>query len=153
MALTTAQRTTLKADVLARLSLAGAVALADWPAVANFYNTTAVPAVSLWMPNVGVAFLNSAIAWATYKTLTLQEQGAYRAMTQIGSVDMTDNQVRQGFSSIFGSASASWIAIRDGAQRPATYFEALFSVASGSAFNSVFYGQPLSSIEVQLAMV
>lgn len=152
MALTTQQAATLKTDIQARANLNAFVAAADWPSVAIFYNGVASPTVQVWKPAVTINELNSAINWTSFVTTGIGKQTAFLCMTQNKMIDATDSQVRGGIAQIFAGDSTSINALTAVSQRPATYFEALFSVASGAAQVSTFYGQNLQPLDVQHAM-
>jgi len=151
--LTTPQLLVLKTDIL---SPANAAALGPWllaqdyPAIANWYNALASPAVNLWRPHIPVSELNTAIVWADFVALTLGKQNAYFAMTQDGWIDATSANIRTGFGAVFAGASQTNLVAL--AQRGGTRFEVLFSTVAGAASVSTMFGQSLSGDEVQRAV-
>ena len=152
MALTTAQLTTLKADIQSRPSLwANGTQQIGNEEVAAFYNSTASPVVNIWKPAVTVQELNSAIAWSDMVVVTQEKQLAYQSMIWNFSIDMTDAQVRAGIDSIFGAGSASKNGINAIGKRGATYLEALFSTGGATKVSSVF-GVQLQAAEVSSAI-
>jgi hypothetical protein len=174
MNLTAQQLTTLATDINGRAAIAPLVAIQNWPAVANFYNTTAAPVVNVWLTSVPVMpTLNSAIHWSDFNLLSALLQGSYMAMTQSGSVNMAEKNVARGLvglsgqvpatDGIFVDGSTSSVAIRAASIRPATYFEALFSalgtgtlltanVCQSDALGNSFFGQRVDDVTVDLAM-
>jgi hypothetical protein len=154
--LTTAQLATLKTDIQAQGTLAAAVSAADWQTVAAFYNANSSSAI--WLPSVPVATLASAIDWSTtaltggnggFQSLAQAARDAYFALTQGGSVDATQTNVRNGFSSIFPANVASALAAV--AQRTATRLEVLFG-SGGPPVVSALFGYQVTASEVQKAM-
>ena len=134
MNLTTAQQATLKTDINGRANLTAAVTAADWPTIANFYNSPASPSTNVWINNVSLATLTAAINWLAYEALTVGLQNTYIAITQLGVVDMSDKGTARGLvglatftDGVFVDGSASSLAIRAASVRLGTYLEVLFS--------------------------
>ena len=143
-------RAAFKASVLADNTLSAAVTAQDWPTIAIAYNAPSSPAVMLWRPNVPIAELNNAIDWTGdangFLLLSVAKQNAYFALTQGGTVDATQVNVRNGFGAIFPASVASALATI--AQVQATRFQALFSAGSVSSY----FGVTLGADDVQKAM-
>jgi hypothetical protein len=160
MNLTSAQRTTLAADINGQASLAAARTTHDAPAVAAFYAGTG--AVNVWRNDVSVASVIAVIGMSEFVGLTAIKQNGLILLTQAPVVDATQATVRAGFASIF-AAGATLTALNALAIRAATKFEALFT--NGAAVNGSFLmqndgnlpaltllGQALDPATVALAM-
>ena len=154
--MTSAQLATLKTDIQGQGSLTAAVASADWPTVANFYNADS--ATLVWLPSVSIDTLKGAIDWTTtpvaggnggFQMLSAGARDAYSSLTQGSMVDATQVNIRNGFASIFPSNIA--LALQAVAQRLATRLELLFSSGGPPVVSSVF-GYRISPDEVQKAM-
>jgi hypothetical protein len=149
----------------------------DQQAIADWYNRTALatdkqplPApLAVWIPAFPVMDpagpnLNSAVNWqqpfagtqSADQTVSLL---TYLAMTQAGSVDMTDQGVRRGLAQVFGTAGASATANAVGAagQRPGTTAELLLAgggagpngLGTAAARKSPVFGQLLTAADVE----
>ena len=136
MNLTPAQIQTLKSGIAANATAAAFPNTSDGNfACAAFLNTQAAPTVNVWKTSVSEAMIKSGIGWQTFLGLTLQLQTAYIAMTQDGFIDATDKGTMHGLvglaasptDGIFPDTTPSSVAIRALCQRPATYFEAMFT--------------------------
>lgn len=149
--MTNAQLTTLKTDIQARPNLwtNGKPLLADAD-IAAFYNT--LSAVNIWRPSVTVRELNSAIAWAAMVAITQEKQLTYQSMIWANEIDMTDNQVRNGVTAVFGAGSTSETGIMAVGKRVATFLEALFSGGAGTTKVSTLFGVQLQSQDVTDAL-
>lgn len=123
------QLATLKAAIIADTNLAAFITANDDVSIAAYYNTAASPSVSIWNPNISVQELNTAIVWADFVGLTVQQQQAYLAMIAPGFIDATSTNIRAGFVSVFGApaSSATTTNLLAIAERNATRFEALFT--------------------------
>jgi hypothetical protein len=145
MNLTTAQQTALHADIVGRANLAAFVTAMDWPSIANFYNgPSTAPATNVWLNNVSVTTLNTAIQWLAYEGLTPALQNTYLAMTQTGTVDMSDKGTARGIvglatftDGVFVDSSTSSLAIRAASVRTGTIFEVLFSALGTGTLGTV----------------
>ncbi|MDE2022337.1 MAG: hypothetical protein KGI71_05515 [Patescibacteria group bacterium] len=137
-----------KAD--ANANFAALVAAHDWPGLANAYNALSSPAVMVWRPSVPVSELASAIDWTAdangFQALTVSKQNTYFALTQGGTVDATQVNIRNGFGAIFPAAIATALAAV--AQVQATRFQALFTTNGVTTY----FGASLSPTDVQQAM-
>jgi hypothetical protein len=158
MPLTSAQATTLRAHILANTNPVTNVAngqqvpinaLPDvgdnYQNVANWYNGVAAAGdaqpiaapLAVWRPVVTIGQLNSAIDWSADPTgggtpsagqvtnLWLR----WQSMCWGNQIDMTDPQVRQGVVNIWGSSSASSLAIGGVGKQPGTRLECLLAGA------------------------
>jgi hypothetical protein len=100
-------------------------------------STPATTQVMIWLPAVAVSALNSAIDWTTtavsggnggFQAFSQAARDAYFAMTQGGTIDSTQANIRNGFGSIFPTNVAA--ALTMVAQRAATVFESYFTTAN-----------------------
>lgn len=159
--LTPAQQNTLRNDINSRPTLAAQLAAGEDQAVADWYNAQAqageyTAPLTCWKPNYTVQGANAAIDWAAHAALSQAKQLAYLALTQTGTIDLTDNQVRAGITAIYGAASATETTIfsadtsSDGAAnlergaRSGSRFEVLFGGIRGTSRRCMFFGQRLT---------
>jgi len=153
--LTSSQLQALKTDILSKVGTGGplqaAYAAGNDQGIADWYNQPASPVTKVWKPSVSIAELNSAIAWADMVGIPAARQTTYLAMTQAGSIDMTDAQVRQGLVEIFGNGSTSVTGITNVGRRDATNLELLFSTGTTTKTSQVF-GQLLTNQDVAQAL-
>lgn len=124
--MTPAQRQALKADVLAKAGASFNVL--DHGAVAAYYNASAAVGY-YWRPSIGVAELNTAIVWSEFVALPVATQNAYLALTQGGTVDATNANVRSGFASIFAATVSLTNLVAISKARP-TNLQSLFTAAN-----------------------
>jgi hypothetical protein len=127
MSLTPTQLATLKSAMLADANLTAFVAAGNDGAIAAYYNATG--AGNLWRPIITVSELNTAIVWSEFAGLTVALQNTYLAMVVVGSVDATNVNIRNGFSTVF-TGKTSLTNLSALAQRVATRLEALYAVAN-----------------------
>lgn len=133
MALTTAQKTTLKADILAD-PVAAQLLTDDLNALAALYNQPATPEFIVWRTNVSTAEIRAVLVWSEYDGLSVSKQNAFSFLCSNHLVDASLPNVRSGISSIFGAPGqagnlAALIAV---AKRPATRAERLFATGTGT---------------------
>ena len=153
MALTQAQKTSLKTDILSpanAAALSGFIAGEDWPSVAIFYNS--VGAGLLWRPNIQAYELTGVVVGSAFDVLPVAKQNGYLVLIHDGIIDATQASIRAWFSDIFG-AGATLTALTAKAQRPGTRVELLFSVPAGAANVSALFGIQISASDVQDAML
>jgi hypothetical protein len=129
MGMTPAQLATFKAAILADPNLAAARAAGDHGAIATYYNANGTGFV--WRPSVPVSEVNTAIVWSEFAVLSALLQTTYMAMIQ-GGLDATSANMRGGFTTVFGPATASRANLTALAQRTPTRFEALFTASNVS---------------------
>lgn len=134
MALTTAELTTLKVDIIAKASTVysgSTFALhqsnSRFDLLADYYNSKASPQTDLWRPDVSVNDIVNLIDMSAYIAFTAVKQNGWMAMSQGGTLDATLPLVRTNFTTIFGNGTASTVAITAIAKKPATNFEMLFT--------------------------
>lgn len=152
--LTPTQLQTLKTDIMNRSAqFATELAAKDHPAIANWYNQATNPVVNLWRPDVLVKEMNPGIVWADFDLLADGKKSTYLAMTQAQVIDTTSQNVRDGFSVIFGNGSTTASNLLGIVKRVGTNFEVLFSGAQvqGARVTTV-YGRACTYIDVQQAL-
>jgi hypothetical protein len=145
MSLTPAQVTALKAAIQGDANIAGLLVARQDGQIAAYYN--AGGAGSIWRPAIGVSELNTAVVWSEFILLSQGARDAYFAMTQGGTVDATNSNIRTGFNSIF-TGSVSLTNLTALAQRVPTRFEALFTTAQVCSC----FGQVISPADVVQAL-
>lgn len=163
MPLTQAQKTALKADIIAATDqpmqdLEANPTNSDLAfAVAGLYNLQASPDYIVWKSNVTTVDIRAVLVWAEFDALSVSKQNAFLFLCSNHVVNAALTNVRQGIASIFsgpGQAGnlAALIAI---AKRLATRAEKLLKVAgdgtSGTPATMGFEGQ-LSFQDVLAAM-
>lgn len=155
--MTTAQLQVLKTNILANLNtVAGSdtisnhMANSNWQAIADYYNSVAVPAKDLCRPDVSNYELAKNIVMSAYVTLTAVRQNGFMVYLQSPILDATSQNIRDGFTTIFGAGSQTVINLTALAKKPATYFEVLFigSIVSG-AYISTVYKYEVTAYNVQ----
>jgi hypothetical protein len=145
MALTTAQLTALKADILADPTLS---ALPNNPdgnfAIAAAYNLAASPAFKVWRTSVPEHEITGQVSpegtswsWPAYIARSVSEQNGWARMFNSSlSINASLPNVRQGITDIFSGASNSAPAQRTHlaamSKRDATRAEKLFATGTGS---------------------
>lgn len=156
MPLTAAQKTTLKADVLANPDALAIYEVGDNTALAALYNTLASPAFWAWRTNVSRSDIytkQNDLAqggaqsgfwnWTTFKNQGATEQTAWIQMFMGDQANFSAQNIRDGVAAIFtGSAAAT--AQRDHVlaigRRTVTRLEKLFAVGTGSTASPAVMG-------------
>lgn len=143
MALTPAQKLTLKADILATPEALAIYTDGNLVALADFYNALANPAYWVWRTNVTRADLYHSTSvdgttwnWTTYKNQAVAEQNAWVQMFMGDEADFSRPNLRAGVAAIFsGSTQAN--AQRDHCltigRRTANRIEKLFATGLGTS--------------------
>ena len=160
MNLTAAQIQTLKAGINGNATAAAFPNTNDGNFACDaFLNGTASPTLSVWKTNVSGASVVSTISAqvGVFSALTAVKQNQIIFMMQAQPIDASQSGIRQSFVDVFGSGSATVIALTAISQRSATYFESFFAtggppatVALDALGNSLF-GQLVDYATVQLA--
>lgn len=117
---------------------ADATALGYWTAgnpgeCCAYLNAPSPTPVLIWRPDIPVAELLTGVVWSAFVSLTPQVQAAWAALTAGGTVDSTNDNVRAGFVTVFGTGSQTVTNLAAIAQRPASRLEAIFTAAGVSA--------------------
>jgi hypothetical protein len=146
MPLTTAQKTALKADILADSTLSSQPNNSDGAhAIAAAYDVLATPAFWVWKTQVSKGDLTNTVGpegtifvWAGngFITRTAQETTAWREIFDAsGYVNASLQNVRQAFADIFsgtGNAALNRTHLLASARRQAARVEKLFATGTGS---------------------
>lgn len=170
MALTTAQKSALKAFVEADSALNAMRLDGNYDGMAEGLNAVASPAWTVWRTVVTRAEIYHRVSlegtswnWTTYKNQSVAEQNAWVQMFMGDEADFSLPNLRSGISAIFaGSAQAN--AQRDHVlatgKRSATVYEKVLSTGAGSvatpatlgtdAFGAYVEGRPSVSELVNL---
>lgn len=154
--MTTAQLQTIKTDVTvtnAATVYSGSTLLQYWnttniAALAEYYNTVATPQLDLWRPDINPNELQKAIVMSAYIALTAVKQNGFMVYLQAANLDATNQNIRDGFQSIFGAGTQSLINLTALAKKPATRLEKLFAVGNVSSV----YGVVITESDVYQAM-
>lgn len=125
--MTTAQLATFRTAITGNSSLTAAVSAGAHGEIVAHYSQPGTG--TIWRPEITVKELNTAIVWSEYAALTVALQNTYRALIAPGFIDATSANIRGGFSTIFGAATASRANLLAIAQRVPTRFEALYTSA------------------------
>lgn len=135
MALTSAQLTSLKSEILADPILNAQPMNSDGAFfIAAELNKLAVPDFIVWKTDVTTVNIRAALVWSEYDTLSVSKQNAFSFLCSNGTVNAALANVRQGISSIFAGPGqsgnlAALIAI---AKRKATRVEKVLAAGTGS---------------------
>jgi hypothetical protein len=134
MALTSAQKQTLKAAILADPAISQTFTDGNLQGVADYYNALASPAFIVWRTDVPTKDVKKALVWTEYVGRSAGERDAFALMISNGIVNAADTNIRAGFNDIFSGPSgvntrAALVAI---AKRSATRAEQLFATGTGS---------------------
>lgn len=140
MPLTTAQATTLKADIAANLDLSAIPNSYDGALdIARLYNLEAAPAFTVWKTNVPIGTVGKAFNGAELAGLTTANQSRLQTIAHylIDGVNPSLLDNRMFFDDVFsgtGGATtrASLLAVW---KRPATRIEKLFSTGTGTVLS------------------
>ena len=151
--MTTAQLTTLKADLLSKSNTVhnGKTFFihnseSNYKALADYYNSLVSPTQMIWRPNLPKIELSKQIVMSAFVSLTAVKQNGYIVLTQADTIDATDANIRASFSTIFG-AGTTLNNLTAVAQRAATNFEFLFTTANVSTA----YGIIVSEFDIEAA--
>lgn len=134
MALTTEQKATLKADILANPDALAIYEIGDLMALAELYNQAANPTFVVWRSDVSTEEIRAVLVWSEYDTLSVSRQNAFQFLCSNHLVNGTLANVRAGIASIFQGPNqagnlAALVAL---AKRNATRAERLFATGTGS---------------------
>jgi hypothetical protein len=131
MALTAAQRTAIKADILS--TKAGYWNSNQLNALAELYNVTAAPDYIVWKTSVTASQMHTAYVWTELDNLSQAKFNQLTLMLSEGSVNPSLVNIRQGFSDIFTTncpnTRTALIAL---SKRKATVAEKMFATGTGS---------------------
>lgn len=150
MALTTAQKATLKTNIL---SITGPGSPAEMytdgnlSGLADYYNVTASPDFWVWRTNVSRAEIYNTASptgsfwdWTTYKNQGASEQNAWTQMFMGDAADFSRQNLRDGIGKIFGAANAQTTHCLAMGRRLATRLEKVLATGTGSAASPAVMG-------------
>lgn len=134
--LTTAQRATLKADILATAALAQYVIDRRDDLIAEHYNALASPTFTLWKTAVSIdEIMRNGMDWARVDNLTVGKARIWDWLGRLGSFDASKANVRAGIDATWVGTAAD-LAVRAQVyvhcKRPALVIEKLFATGTGS---------------------
>lgn len=111
---TPAQKTTIKADILANSDLLAVYNVGDLTSLAGLYNTDASPAYWGWRTNVTRAEIYGDVSpdattwsWTTYKNQGATEQNAWVQMFMGDQANFSKANLRGGVAAIFTGSQAA----------------------------------------------
>lgn len=135
--LTPSQLTTLKAAILADPVLSAKPNNSDgWFDTAALLNQVATPNYFVWKTSVSVSeIILNGFDWTRVDNLTVGKARIWEWMTQIGTINPSQANVRSGINACFsvqGADAANRQAIYDHSNRLATRAEKLFASGSGT---------------------
>lgn len=158
MALTSAQKVTLKAAIVADSPANALYQAGDLSGLADYYNTTVSPAFYVYRTSVPVQDINDQIIWANFtpndppdgttiwtnrsmaaqgkqfnlQTLLIGSQGAVNAAKSNVRAGLQDALTGLPTGASGASVSAGWVGVRDTViARAASRFEKLFATGNG----------------------
>ena len=135
MALTQAQYTALKADIIADPAFNSVPDNSDGDfAIAQAYNLEANPAFVVWKTDIPTSEAKQAMSWVEYIGRSDGERDAWQFMLSNGTINAGDVNVRQGIQDVFNGPNGvdSRTALIAIAKRNASRAEKLFSTGTGS---------------------
>ena len=159
MSLSPAQKTTLKAAILADGSLSAFVAIADWPAIAINLNTlTSAPAWIVWKSNVTITETGKAFNGTEWAGMTSANHTRLQTVAQFSDAgyDPSKADIRNMFNDIWSGAGgtltrAALLALW---KRTALKIEKILSTGTGSDASpaTLGYEGTIEAEDVRLTM-
>ena len=99
--------------------------------LANFYNQPHAPEIQVWNPAVPNNRFVEVLVMTEYLALTDAQRQGWAQSLLPQSIDMTLDNMRQSFATLFGGGSTTATDILDISRDPGTYGEILYSVVGG----------------------
>lgn len=132
--LTAPQLATLKADILLDGVLAAKPMTSDGAFdIAVAYNSIAAPDFTVWRSSVAVdQIMQNGFVWTAVDSLAAGKARIWEWMSQLGSINPSKTNVRQGLVDAFGSGTAMANSITPHLKRLATRAEKLFATGTGT---------------------
>lgn len=119
------QLSTLKDAINFDAAIAAPRIAGDTGALAAYLNSPALDGF-VWRPSVTAAELNAIIQWDEFLTLPVANQNAYIALITPGTIDGTNQRIRDGLAAIFlGTQTA--LNLMNALARTPTRFESFFT--------------------------
>ena len=135
--LTPAQRTTLKANILATPAALAFYAVGNLSGLADFYNTTDAPSFFVWRTSVPLnEIMLNGFDWTRVDNLSVGKARIWEWMFDtVGAIDPTKPNIRAGIEAVWVGTAAD-LAVRavvyGHCQRTASRIEKLFAVGAGT---------------------
>lgn len=135
MELSSQQISLLKTDINNDVSLSGLVNNDDnYLFIAQQYSLESNPRFWVWRTNVPTnEIMNNGFIWSTVDSMTVGKARIWEWMKEIGYINPSKVNIRQGLGDAFGVGSAMANAITPHLSRPANRVEALFSTGTGTS--------------------
>ena len=155
MALTTAQITTLAADIQTHAELEAFYlgAANDNVAVRDYYNAADPTAADCWITSMTLAVALKSVNWTEFIGRSQGERDAFRMMFMVGPIAPSDANIRAGFTDIFSgpSGAVTRAALVAAAKRKMTRADRLFATDGTGTFTLTLEGL-VTSVEASAAM-
>ena len=153
MALTSAQKCTLRTDMDTHPELTTAIANADLAAIAAFYNEDAPGGDTCWRPTMSVYEVKQQIVWTEYLSTSVTEKSTFELIISNGEIQSSDPNIRGGIADIFAGPQLAQTRqnLLAAAQRVMTRLELLFADTAQSPATLVVEGS-LSQSDVLWAL-
>lgn len=103
--MTKAQKTTLRAAILAEPALADELAVRDDAAITAYCNATATPAQKVWKDTYTSREMFEAAALTDYIARSAAERQAFDLLMAVGMVDPSKNKIRAAAADDIGANS------------------------------------------------
>lgn len=139
MALTPSQYTTLKNDILSKLTMeyGGStfdlhLANSNYPVIAEYYNSTAVPNQNIWRTYLPKEEVICEVIMSDYILLTQAQREGFLAICQAAYLNMRKLTIRNSLKTVLNDNSTSYNNIISVSRKKATNFEFLFTVSNVS---------------------
>ena len=133
MQLTTTQLQVLRADILADPFMSTLPNNGDGHiAIAALYNITAAPAFTVWRTAASVdEIMNNGFVWTAVDGLTAGKARIWQWMAQLGTINPSKLNIRQGLKDAFGIGTPMALGIEPHLKRLASRVERLFATGPG----------------------
>jgi hypothetical protein len=102
--------------------------------IAENYNVQASPNYYIWRTSISIDEIKKNIAWTEIIALTQGQRDTFRFLTEFGTIDASDANIREAFLAVFAAGTT-----RDNlillSKRTTTVAEKLFATGTGSLAN------------------
>jgi hypothetical protein len=133
MALTQAQYTILRADIIANFAGVPMTTDGDFE-IAAAYNFPASPVFRVWRTNISTSEVKRNFVWTELIARSAGERDSFQLMLSEGVINGADPNIRQGIADVFSQPAGltSRTQLLAMAKRNATRAEKLFATGTGS---------------------
>lgn len=136
MTLTTEQKAAILADIQASPTLAQIYADSVFTAIADHYNSVAIPEFTVWKTSVTQEeILNNGMDWTRIDNLSVGKARIWEWMFKFGSINPSKTNVQAGINAVWVGTAAD-LAVRAAVyvhcKRPATNVERLLATGTGT---------------------